>query len=142
MSAAQVAFEAYLEDMAKLLQDRGVEKQPDQGHEDRFVRFLTSRATLLTDGERRARQARIMVLQEMPDIWSDERSAKAFEESFFEDVAFRASSDGRKGRVIRSILHGIDDVDPADPDDIRHALERRVDESSWTDEDWGGPRDV
>ncbi len=81
-----------------------------------------------------------MVLQEMPDIWPDERSAKAFEELFFEDVAFRASSDGRKGRVIRSIADGIADVDPADPDDIRHALERRLAERRWTDEDWGGQR--
>jgi hypothetical protein len=78
----------------------------------------------------------------MPDIWPDERSAKAFEESFFEDVAFRASSDGRKGRIIHSILNGIDDVDPADPDDIRLALERRLRERPWTDEDWGSQRAV
>lgn len=142
MRAAKAAFEAYLEDMARLLRDRDVEKQPDQGYEYRFTKFLTSRAKLLEDEERRARQARIMVLQEMPEIWPDERSAKAFEESFFEDIAFRASSDGRKGRVIRSILDGIGDVDPADPDDIRHALERRLEESPWTDEDWGGQRDV
>ncbi len=83
-----------------------------------------------------------MVLQEMPDIWSDERSAKAFEDSFFEDVAFRASSDGRKGRVIRSILDGIGDVDPTDPDEIRRALEKRLGESSWIDDDWDGQRVV
>jgi hypothetical protein len=93
MGDAQVAFEAYLEDMTNLLRERLVEKPPIQGHEGRFTTFLASRAKLLKDAERRARQARIMVVQEMPDIWPDEQSAEAFEESFFEDVSFRASSD-------------------------------------------------
>jgi hypothetical protein len=73
---AQAAFNAYFEDMTKLLRDRDVGRQPDQGYEDRFAKFLTSRATLLKDPERRARQARIMVLQEMPDIWPDQQSAE------------------------------------------------------------------
>ncbi len=37
---ARTAFDAYLEDMARLLRDRGVGKQPDQGYEDRFTKFL------------------------------------------------------------------------------------------------------
>ena len=142
MRAAQTAFMDYISDMATLLRERGVKKQPAQGFEGRFTRFLTSRAKLLKDPERRARQARTMVIQEMPDIWPDERSAEAFEESFFDDVSFRASSDNRKGRVISSILDGICDVDTADPDDIRNALERRLIQRPWTDKDWRGQRDI
>jgi hypothetical protein len=127
--AGQDAFKDYLEDMRMLLLDRKVDKSASESDAERFKKFLTSRSRLLKDGKLRARHARIMVVQEMPDIWPDEMAASTFEESFFEGVSSRASSDTRKGRLIK--------LETANPEDIRDALEHRLAEKPWTDEDWG-----
>jgi hypothetical protein len=136
MASALSGFDGYLKGMEDLLARKKVFKKPDPGLQERFEKFLSSRVNLLKNKERQARLSRIMVLQEMPEIWADERSAKAFEESFFEDVAFRASRDGNKPRIITSIIDGIEDVERSDPDDIRRALVRRIHEDTWTDDDW------
>lgn len=133
---AQMAFKDYLEDMAKFLQQRSMAKHPVQGCDELFLKFITSRIRFLEDAERRSRQARIMVIQEMPDIWSDERASRAFETSFFEDIRSRALSGSRRSRVISALLDGLGDADTAGLVDVRDALERRLRGRPWTDEDW------
>lgn len=136
MDSALSGFANYLKAMENLLVRKNISKKPNQDLQERFEKFLSSRVNILSNKERRARLSRVMVLQEMPEIWADERSVKAFEESFFEDVAFRASKDGKKSRIITSIIDGIEGVDSSDPDGIRRALERRIHEGAWTDDGW------
>jgi hypothetical protein len=133
---ARVAFERHLQTMKVFLAASKIEAQPLNNLDQLFNRFLASRSSLLDDPEARQRQAQVMVAAAMPDIWEDKKAAAEFENSFFEDLAYRSGAHvGKRGRVIRSIMEALED-DPYEPKEIRNALASRLSQTPWDADEW------
>jgi hypothetical protein len=137
------SFGDHLRTMTEFLDEHGIDVRPVPDVENAFDRFLASRRKLLKDRESRVRLARMVTLQEMPDIWADPRAAKAFEDSFFEDLAYRAGPlGGNKGRLVRSLIEVLDVYGGPDTDDeFRDALAERLEARTWVAADWLGVAD-
>jgi hypothetical protein len=135
-ASVRSAFRVYAGSMETFLERHGISARPVTDRDAAFDRFLTSRRRLLNDPEARRRLARSLIRTPMPDIWEDGRAAGAFEESAFEDLAFRAESPaGRKGRAVRSVVDAVDRTSWSTPADLGRAFALRLAEG-WTGEDW------
>lgn len=131
------AFEAHLSSMERLLAEHNIEAKTEQDCKVAFERFLRSRTATLAHEETRTRLARTMILTDMPDIWEDYRAARAFEMSFFEDVAYRLEmQSGSGGRVIRSLGEALGSEGGETAQELRELLRIRLSESPWRKEDW------
>lgn len=131
------AFVAHVASMERLLADRKIEAQPVRDRDRSFARFLKSRSSTLSNPEARVRVARTVTLTDMPDIWEDARATEAFETSFFEDLAYRATNhSGSAGRVVRSFSDALDLEGGETPDEVRQAFVNRLERDPWRDDEW------
>jgi hypothetical protein len=123
---ARVAFERHIQTMKAFLAESKIDAQPISNLDHLFDKFILSRSSLLDDPKARQRQAQVMVTAPMPDIWEDKRAAEEFEDSFFEDLAYRSGAHvGNRGRVVRSIMEALPG-EPVKPKTIRSALASRL----------------
>jgi hypothetical protein len=136
------AFEEHVMSMTEFLKEHKINVLPIPSHSDQFEKFLDRRLDMLGNEAGRKRHARLVILTPMPNIWDDERARTDFEDSFFADVAYRASpAGGNKGRVIRSLVKAISGGGyPGTADDIRDALTTRLNHTPWTETDWLGQK--
>lgn len=133
---AKEEFERHLVTMAEFLNENRIEALPVNNLDDLFKKFISSRTSLLSDREARQRQAQVMVLADMPDIWEDKRAADEFEISFFEDLAYRSGVHvGNRSRVVRSIMEALEG-DLCTPKAIRGALALRLSRTPWDADEW------
>jgi hypothetical protein len=83
--------------------------RPINNYEGKFNKFLESRKRTLKNKTSRKRLTRMMILMNMPNIWDDNKLSSDFEDSFFDDLSYRFGLfGGNKGRIIRSIVEGIE----------------------------------
>lgn len=130
-------FRRHVVDMKSFLQDNNIGAMPIADQEGAFRRFLGSRQRMLADPVARHRQARSITIEQMPDVWNDDRAVNAFETSFFEDLAYRAGLMGTgRGRIIRSLENALHIQIPDSPDELKEALEEHLAEHAWSESDW------
>lgn len=135
--AARKAFSDHVTSMERLLAGHSIDARPVEDRDRAFERFLISRLKILSDEKARSRIARTMTLTNMPDIWDDRSVSEDFEISFFEDLAYRFSSQGgRAGRVVRSFADALRLFGGETADDIQAALEKRLSTRPWEEEEW------
>ena len=128
-------FAAYIQSMHAYLDEHSIAARPVNNRDARFEKFLASRKKSLGDGATIARLSRTLMLTEMPDIWAGDTAVADFEESFFDDLAFRAGAP-KKFAVIRSIMEWLEDETLSTGDEIAEAFKAMLKEYAWTDEDW------
>lgn len=139
---AQAAFDDYIVAVNATLRAGGVTERPVVAAKVNFTTFLTARMKLLGDHERRDRHCRTLVLTPMPNIWGDESASREFVRSFFEDIAWRASSSGGRPHIVKALQDGLGShVNLSDPDKARRALEVRFANRPWSDAAWIGAED-
>lgn len=132
----RLAYRRYLAEMERFLNQYGLEIAPVVNRDILFDRFLRSRQKLLVDKQSCDRLARRIVLTSMPDIWARGTSAWEFENSFFDDLAYRIFQ-GRRERVVRSIVDALGDLDDFPvADEMRAALAKCIARSPWSNDLW------
>lgn len=137
LELAKEQFAVHVADMKLFLTENNIGAIPISDQDGAFQRFLTSRHRLLVDPASRERQARSITIEQMPDIWNDDRAVTAFEASFFEDLAYRAGLTGAgRGRIIKSLEGATGEYLPDSPEDLRELLEAHLAAHSWTEADW------
>ena len=134
-TAVRAAFSAHVESMQGFLTTHEIDARPVSNRELRFERFLVSRVKALSDSGTVRRHARSLTLASMPDIWADGTAVEDFENSFFEDLAYRGTVPTQH-RVVRSVLSRLDDDTLTTASDIAEALETALAHDPWTDDDW------
>lgn len=136
--AAIVAFDAYITSMNRFLAELGIEVRPIRDRDAAFVRFLRSRTRSLSDAAFVARHARVMTFAPMFDVWQDPPVAEEFVRTFFEDLAWRASSPAtRRPRIVRAILSRLrEDVDWQTSEELQSAFETRLADEPWNESEW------
>ena len=132
-------FTAHIESMQAYLDEHSIEARPVNNRDTRFDKFLASRKKSLNDLTTVARLSRTLMLTDMPDIWAGDTAVEEFEQSFFDDIAFRAGAQ-KKSAVVRSIIEWIEDETLSTGDEIAEAFEAMLEKFSWTDEDWYYPK--
>lgn len=136
--AAHTAFAGYIASMDRYLSDLDIEPKPIRDRDAAFARFLKSRTDGLSKGPFLSRHARVMTIAPMFDVWQDPAVASQFVQSFFDDLAWRATpTTTRKPRIVRSLLDGLgDDADWQTSEDLQTAFADRLDADPWDDEEW------
>lgn len=134
-TAVNDAFLSHVEPMQGFLKLHQIDAKPVSNRKYRFDRFLSSRVKTLSDPITIRRHARSLTFASMPDIWADGTAVEAFEQSFFEDLAYR-STGLTQHRVVKSILSWLDDDTLSTACDFEDAVTSGLAESPWTDEDW------
>lgn len=133
---ANAAFDLHLTSMRAFLNQHNISAVPVSNQESSFKRFLDSRHKLLTDQVSVAREARSIVIERMPDIYNDLRAVKAFEMSFFEDIAYRAGQSGAgRGRIVKSLEQVLGVISDS-PEDLQEALEKHLAIDHWVEDNW------
>lgn len=128
-------FAAHIESMQAYLDEHSIDARAVNNRDARFDKFLASRKKSLGDSATIARLSRTLMLTEMPDIWAGDTAVADFEESFFDDLAFRAGAQ-KKTAVVRSIIEWLEDDTLSTGDEIAEAFKAMLKEYAWTDEDW------
>lgn len=128
-------FAAHIESMQAYLDEHSIGARPVNNRDARFDKFLASRKKSLGDGPTIARLSRTLMLTEMPDVWAGDTAVADFEESFFDDLAFRAGAQ-KKSAVVRSIIEWLEDDTLSTGDEIAEAFKAMLKEYAWKDEDW------
>jgi hypothetical protein len=135
--AVRSEFARYVSSMEEFLASIAVEIRGVENRDVAFNRFLKSRQKMLADEEGVRRLAQRLQIAEMPDIWYDEKAARNFENTFFDDIAFRMST-AAASKIVRSITEGIG-ISKATylaPRELRKALRARLEKRSWRDDEW------
>ena len=135
---AQTAFTGYVASMDRYLTDLGIEAKPIRDRDAAFARFLKSRTDGLSKDTFLSRHARVMTIAPMFDVWQDPDVAAQFVQSFFDDLAWRATpTTTRKPRIVRSLLEGlVDDADWQTSEDLQTAFADRLDAEPWDEDEW------
>lgn len=128
-------FAAHVQSMQAYLDEHAIAARPVNNRDARFEKFLASRKKSLSDGATIARLSRTLMLTEMPDIWAGDTAVADFEESFFDDLAFRAGLQ-KKFAVVRSIMEWLEDDTLSTGDEIAEAFKAMLREYVWIDENW------
>ena len=99
------------------------------------MKFLASRINMLKDPITLRRYAQSLTLTDMPNIWADGSAVRNFEQSFFDDLAFRTTT-RRQSRVVKSVLKwlGVDDVISAEA--AQEQMIARFHEKPWNEDCW------
>ena len=100
--AAHTAFAGYIASMDRYLFDLDIEPKPIRDRDAAFARFLKSRTDGLSKESFLSCHARVMSIAPMFDVWQDPGVAAQFVQSFFDDLAWRATpTASRKPRIVR-----------------------------------------
>lgn len=136
--AAHTAFAGYIASMDRYLSDLDIEPKPIRDRDAAFARFLKSRTDGLSKDPFLSRHARVMTIAPMFDVWQDPGVASQFVQSFFDDLAWRATpTTSRKPRIVRSLLDGLgDDADWQTSEDLQAAFADRLKADPWDDDEW------
>jgi len=129
------AFLEHVTSMEAFLSAHQIDAREIPNRMQRFEAFIAARIRSLTNPEAVERYARSVMLTAMPDIWADESAVQGFEDSFFDDLAFRADAK-TKPAVVRSIVDWLDNPRLVTGEDVRRALEAGLTEVPWTENDW------
>ena len=133
---AIAAFELHLTSMRSFLRQNNISAVPVSDQEGSFRRFLASRHKLLTDPVSVDREARSIIIEQMPDFYNDLRAVDAFEGSFFENLSYRAGQNGAgRGRIVRSLEQALG-VMPDIPAELQNALEKHLALEAWGEDNW------
>ena len=124
--------------MDRYLTDLGIETKPIRDRDAAFARFLKSRTDGLSKDTFLSRHARVMTIAPMFDVWQDPDVAAQFVQSFFDDLAWRATpTTTRKPRIVRSLLEGLgDDADWQTSEDLQTAFADRLEAEPWDNDEW------
>ena len=87
-----------------------------------------------------ARHSQKFVASEVPEIWEDEPARELFVDSFFDSLAL-ASTAKRRRRAAILLLNALD-VYTGTAQDLRAALEDRVQDPDWYEENLRDDADV
>lgn len=137
LEKATEQFRVHVADMKQFLKDNDIGAMPVPDQDAAFKRFLSSRHRMLVDPFARERQARSITIADMPDIWNDDRATNAFERSFFEDIAYRASLTGSgRGRIVKSLEEAMDTELPDSAEELSEALKAYLAENAWLETGW------
>jgi hypothetical protein len=136
--AAHNAFAKYIASMDRYLIDLDVEAKPIRDRDAAFGRFLKSRTDGLSKDSFVSRHAKVMTIAPMFDVWQDADVAAQFVQSFFDDLAWRATpTTMRKSRIVRSLVEGLsDDADWQTAEDLQTAFADRLETEPWDDDEW------
>jgi hypothetical protein len=134
-AAVRDAFLAHITSMEDFLRTNGIDARPVSNREFRFEQFLSSRTKALNDPVTIQRHARLVTLTAMPDIWADGTAVDEFQQSFFDDLAFRAAG-ATLPAIVKSILSRLDDDTLGLGSEFQEALVHALVDKPWTDDDW------
>jgi len=136
--AAHNAFGGYIASMDRYLIDLDIEAKPIRDRDAAFARFLKSRTDGLSNDGFVSRHAKVMTIAPMFDVWQDPDVAAQFVQSFFDDLAWRATpTTTRKSRIVRSLVDGLsDDADWQTAEDLQTAFADRLETEPWDDDEW------
>lgn len=76
----------------------------------------------------------------MPDIWEDPKAVNSFENSFFDDLAYRLSKNDRDSKIIGLLRKRLGKSDPfLDSEKIKNILREKLEnpDSVWGEDFWG-----
>lgn len=133
--AVRDAFEDHVATMETFLIAHHISAKPVFNRDDRFKKFLASRTKALGSMDFARRATRTIIFADMPDIWSDDSAVRSFQDSFFDDFAFRAAGT-KKPRVVRAILDWLDYEDLSTPGEYQEAMVDTFEEYAWSPDDW------
>jgi len=134
-AAVRQAFEDHVSSLKSFLESHDIEAKPVKNREIRFDRFLAARTKSLMVPNMVARYSRSLVFTDMPDIWADGSAVDDFVESFFDDLAYRATLRNRPS-IVKSLFSWLDDPTLSASEDFWGAMENGLVERPWTNEDW------
>jgi len=128
-------FAAHVKTMEAFLSEHAITARPVNNRDLRFEKFLASRKKSLGDEATVVRLSRTLMLTDMPDIWAGDTAVMDFEESFFDDLAFRAGSQ-RQATVVKSIMEWLEGDTLSTGGEIAEAFEAMLEKHPWTQNDW------
>ena len=134
------AYETYLEDVRRMLDDEGVNWQAHESEKlfqdtSAIKRRVDSLAAVLDTEPRLARHCQAFVSSEVPEIWEDDASCASFAGSFFDSLAIASSAQRRSGSA-RRILDSLA-LSGVKPEDIRAALKDALRKNGWYEKNFG-----
>lgn len=135
--AVRAAFADYVGAMESFLLNLGIPVRSVEDREGAFNKFLKSRQNMLGDDANIERLSQRLQIVDMPDIWYDEKAARAFETSFFDDIENRLSINSNS-KILRCLLKGLGEVSANYPttEQLKGSLEKRLRRQSWKDTEW------
>ncbi len=129
------AFRTYLGDVKSMLEERGVDWRKHGAPASLFEathpiqqRIERLKAALSHEGWL-ARHSQKFVASEVPEIWEDEAARGLFEDSFFDSLALASTKRSRR-RAATLLLDALDAY-TSTADDLRAALEDRLQDPDW-----------
>ncbi|MBY0613391.1 MAG: hypothetical protein K2P80_14525 [Beijerinckiaceae bacterium] len=136
--AAHNAFARYIASMDRYLNDLDIEAKPVRDRDAAFARFLKSRTDGLSKDSFVSRHARVMTIAPMFDVWQDADVAAQFVQSFFDDLAWRATpTTTHKSKIVRSLIESLgDDADWETPENLQAAFVDRLEIEPWDNDEW------
>lgn len=132
---AREGFKEHISSMEEFIQVNNIEAKKKQGLKEKFDRFLESRGKMLSDQMLTQRMSRTLTFMAMPYIWDDSNGDTEFEETFFDELAYR-SRQMRSGMVWNSISKYLGDGDLLDGCEIRERFELTLAETPWESTFW------
>ncbi len=135
LKKAREGFKEHISSMEEFIQVNNVEAKKRQNYTEKFDRFLESRGRMLSDKMLVRRMSKTLTFMKMPYIWGDSNGDTEFEETFFDEPAYRGRQK-QLGHVWKSINKYLGDNDLLDGCEIRGKFERTLAETPWKPKFW------